>query len=176
MLRLATRRSRLGLYDATPKIWAHTDMVRWAGGGAGTKGKQGVVVDGKGGVGNLKAGEAKDGKTVSKSSDAGPGTSKPAPTPLELDTSSPEPSPSPPKSDPLSKSNLTTPTELERTKQSLAVWKDATLNLVRARAQKASEDAAVQLNELGGKLNKVTGYDAIEELKRKVVERGEPLP
>ncbi|QRV92591.1 Sensitive to high expression protein [Ceratobasidium sp. AG-Ba] len=54
-----------------------------------------------------------------------------------------------------------------RAKDSIAMWKDATISLLRSRAQ----DAAGQLGELGGKLNKVTGYDEIEELKRKVVER-----
>ncbi|QRV77772.1 Sensitive to high expression protein [Ceratobasidium sp. AG-Ba] len=54
-----------------------------------------------------------------------------------------------------------------RAKDSIAMWKDATISLLRSRAQ----DAAGQLGELGGKLNKVTGYDEIEELKRKVVEK-----
>ncbi|KAG8693098.1 hypothetical protein FRC08_009326 [Ceratobasidium sp. 394] len=57
----------------------------------------------------------------------------------------------------------------DRAKQSLEMWKAATLGLLRSRAQ----DAAGQLSELGGKLNKVTGYDEIEALKRRVVERGE---
>ncbi|KAG8692956.1 hypothetical protein FRC08_009429 [Ceratobasidium sp. 394] len=57
----------------------------------------------------------------------------------------------------------------DRAKQSIEMWKAATLGLLRSRAQ----DAAGQLSELGGKLNKVTGYDEIEALKRRVVERGE---
>ncbi|KAH7336849.1 mitochondrial distribution and morphology family 33, partial [Rhizoctonia solani] len=36
-------------------------------------------------------------------------------------------------------------------------------------------EAASQLGALGGKLNKVTGYDEIEALKRKVVEREEAI-
>ncbi|GAB1520847.1 sensitivity to high expression protein she9 [Rhizoctonia solani] len=55
--------------------------------------------------------------------------------------------------------------------QSLAMWKDATLSLLRSRGA----EAATQLNALGGKLNKVTGYDEIEALKRKVVEREETI-
>lgn len=62
--------------------------------------------------------------------------------------------------------------EAKKASQSLSMWRDATLGLLRSRAQKAGAEAAVQFNELGGKLNKVTGYDEIEALKRKVVERG----
>ncbi|CAE7050985.1 unnamed protein product [Rhizoctonia solani] len=55
--------------------------------------------------------------------------------------------------------------------QSLLMWKDATLSLLRSRRA----EAAVQLNALGGRLNKVTGYDEIEALKRKVVEREQTI-
>ncbi|CAE6455178.1 unnamed protein product [Rhizoctonia solani] len=63
------------------------------------------------------------------------------------------------------------PSDVKKASQSLAMWKDATLSLLRSRGA----DAATQLNALGGKLNKVTGYDEIEALKRKVVEREQTI-
>ncbi|EUC60279.1 She9/Mdm33 family protein [Rhizoctonia solani AG-3 Rhs1AP] len=61
--------------------------------------------------------------------------------------------------------------DAKKASQSLLMWKDATLSLLRSRGA----EAAVQLNALGGKLNKVTGYDEIEALKRKVVEREQSI-
>ncbi|CEL62450.1 Sensitive to high expression protein 9 homolog, mitochondrial OS=Cryptococcus neoformans var, neoformans serotype D (strain JEC21 / ATCC MYA-565) GN=SHE9 PE=3 SV=1 [Rhizoctonia solani AG-1 IB] len=78
-----------------------------------------------------------------------------------------------PKSNDLSQPQLSEKltSDAKKASQSLAMWKDATLSLLRSRGA----DAATQLNALGGKLNKVTGYDEIEALKRKVVEREETI-
>lgn len=62
--------------------------------------------------------------------------------------------------------------EARKASQSFAKWKDATLGLLRSRAKNARAEAAVQFSLLGGKLNKITGYDEIEVLKRKVIEKG----
>ncbi|KAG8700154.1 sensitivity to high expression protein she9 [Ceratobasidium sp. 395] len=91
---------------------------------------------------------------------------KPIPPTSDLKPLPPPNSSSPPTSPPAS-SPAATSSPTDRAKQNLTIWKDATLALLRSRAQ----NAAGQLSELGGKLNKVTGYDEIEVLKRRVVER-----
>ncbi|KAG8727125.1 hypothetical protein FRC12_022790 [Ceratobasidium sp. 428] len=110
-------------------------------------------------------------KTAESKPSPPPNDSKPAaPLPTEMKpippTSDPKPLPPLTSSSPPTSSAPSSPTD--RAKQSLTIWKDATLALLRSRAQ----NAAGQLSELGGKLNKVTGYDEIEVLKRRVVERG----
>ncbi|CAE6347269.1 unnamed protein product [Rhizoctonia solani] len=94
---------------------------------------------------------------------------KPTVTPTP-ETSKPVTQTDSPKSNDLSQPQLSEKltSDAKKASQSLAMWKDATLSLLRSRGA----DAATQLNALGGKLNKVTGYDEIEALKRKVVERG----
>jgi sensitive to high expression protein 9 len=44
--------------------------------------------------------------------------------------------------------------------------------LMKARASALSSQAAISLSELGGRLNKITGYEHIEILKHQVVENG----
>ncbi|KAG8731356.1 sensitivity to high expression protein she9 [Ceratobasidium sp. 428] len=143
---------------------------------------------------DLPLGESKPSSPVASSKPSpAPVESKPSPKPTESRQSPPlndskaapllaEMKPIPPTSDlkpllpPTSSSPLTSPpapspalssSPTDRAKQSLTIWKEATLALLRSRAQ----NAAGQLSELGGKLNKVTGYDEIEVLKRRVVER-----
>ncbi|KAG9089835.1 sensitivity to high expression protein she9, partial [Ceratobasidium sp. 392] len=103
-------------------------------------------------------GEPKISSSPGDSKSPSPGTeSKPSSLPVDPTSSSPADSkPSPPLA-----------TQADRAKQSLTMWKEVTLSLLRSRAQ----GAAGQLSELGGKLNKVTGYNEIEALKLRVVER-----
>ncbi|KAJ1303464.1 hypothetical protein OPQ81_011652 [Rhizoctonia solani] len=84
------------------------------------------------------------------------------------DSTSPKPPTAPTSTLPITE-KLTS--DAKKAGQGLLMWKDATLSLLRSRGA----EAAVQLNALGGKLNKVTGYDEIEALKRKVVEREQTI-
>ncbi|KAG8981473.1 sensitivity to high expression protein she9 [Tulasnella sp. 427] len=69
------------------------------------------------------------------------------------------------------------PNQLEKWKQELntlsdraRVWGRLTTSLLRQRAQNLSSSAHTTVHDLGGKLNKVTGYDEIDALKRRVGE------
>ncbi|KDN36971.1 hypothetical protein RSAG8_10505, partial [Rhizoctonia solani AG-8 WAC10335] len=85
------------------------------------------------------------------------------------DSNLPSPSPKPATVTPPISEKLSS--DAKKASQSLLMWKDATFSLLRSRGA----EAAVQFNALGGKLNKVTGYDEIEALKRKVVEREQAI-
>jgi hypothetical protein len=174
-VRLGTRRSASLLYHTQRTKYAPITL-RWASGGVKDKAEGGKVEEGEKSKDSDKVvkeylDSLKSSEAVSPS--AGPlhqsGASQtvdsakttPSPTP---DSSPTEKSP-PPFIEQFS-------SDANRARASLAIWKDTALSLVRSRAQKASAGAAVQFHELGGKLNKVTGYDEIEALKRRVVERG----
>ncbi|KAG8981494.1 sensitivity to high expression protein she9, partial [Tulasnella sp. 427] len=67
--------------------------------------------------------------------------------------------------------------QLEKWKQELntlsdraRVWGRLTASLLRQRAENLSSSAHTTVHDLGGKLNKVTGYDEIDALKRRVGE------
>ncbi|KAG8690882.1 sensitivity to high expression protein she9 [Ceratobasidium sp. 423] len=102
-------------------------------------------------------------EAASKSDSSGSVTSSPSPKPSVVAAPTP-PTPRTPLSEKLS-------SDAKKAAQSLSMWKDATFSLLRSRG----EETAVQLKALGGKLNKVTGYDEIEILKRKVVEKEEAI-
>ncbi|CAE6433939.1 unnamed protein product [Rhizoctonia solani] len=138
----------------------------------------------------LRYSTSRDGPNVtgpSKSNVAGSNTLKPEKTQVEADkivkeyldsikpvdeavskpdstVPSPSPKPTAASTPPLSEKLSS---DVKKAGQSLSMWKDATLSLLRSRG----EETAVQLKAFGGKLNKVTGYDEIEILKRIVVEK-----
>ncbi|KAG8738499.1 sensitivity to high expression protein she9 [Ceratobasidium sp. 414] len=180
MLRLATaRRSLYRLHHPRRVGTPLTTTLRWATGGNAKLGTGG---------GENKDGESKSDKVVKEYLDSlkssAEGEEKPAVVILDSDVSpalnsstTASSSPTSAKSSPAAEAEPSLPLgepkssllveHADRAKQSLEVWKAATVTLLRSRAQ----NAAGQFQELGGKLNRVTGYDEIEALKRRVVER-----
>lgn len=54
-------------------------------------------------------------------------------------------------------------------------WTDRTGIAVRQQADDFTNNAKIAFSQLGSQLNRVTGYEEIEALKRKVVEKGNVL-
>ncbi|KAG9096172.1 sensitivity to high expression protein she9 [Ceratobasidium sp. 370] len=174
MLRLVTaRRSVSRLHHPRRVPISLTTTLRWATSGSakpetGGEGKKGGEPESdrvvKEYLDSLKSSTegAENSAVVVSDSDVSPTSTSSSSSPASAKSSSiAEPNSIPPgESSPLAE-------HADRAKQSLEMWKAATLTLLRSRAQ----DATGQLRELGGKLNKVTGYDEIEALKRRVVER-----
>ncbi|KAH6912899.1 sensitive to high expression protein 9 [Coprinopsis sp. MPI-PUGE-AT-0042] len=108
--------------------------------------------------------------TASAESDSAPaalaGETQPASSPS---TSSPESFPS--KLDFLSKLKAPTPAELDAVKQRIREWTEQTAVAVRTRADGFTAETKTTFSQLGQHLNKVTGYEEIEALKRDVVEQ-----
>lgn len=62
--------------------------------------------------------------------------------------------------------------DLDRLKERLRLWSEDAAIAVRERADRYTASAAVTFAQLGRELNKVTGYEQIEKLKREVTEQG----
>ncbi|KIL67915.1 hypothetical protein M378DRAFT_72892 [Amanita muscaria Koide BX008] len=67
------------------------------------------------------------------------------------------------------------PPNLEAIKQRLREWSEHTAVVVRTRADDFTARSKTKFSELGAHLNKVTGYEEIEALKRQVVEQEQGL-
>lgn len=63
--------------------------------------------------------------------------------------------------------------QLEAVKQRLRSWSENAGIQLRQRADTFTAKVATTFSHLGSELNKVTGYEEIEALKRRVVEQGE---
>ncbi len=64
------------------------------------------------------------------------------------------------------------PPNLEDIKQRLREWSEQTAVVIRNRADDFTARSKTTFSQLGAHLNKVTGYEEIEALKRQVVEQG----
>ncbi|KAI0947476.1 hypothetical protein AcW1_007696 [Taiwanofungus camphoratus] len=64
---------------------------------------------------------------------------------------------------------------LANVKERLQGWSERTALLLRQRVDKHTADIASTFSQLGSELNRVTGYEEIEVLKRRVVEQGKGL-
>ncbi len=74
-------------------------------------------------------------------------------------------------SDP-SSSKAEAPVDLQQVKNRLLEWSDQAAITLRTRADDFTETTKSTFSQLGAQLNKVTGYEEIEILKRQVVEQG----
>lgn len=70
---------------------------------------------------------------------------------------------------------LIPPYDLTVVKQRLREWSDQAAITVRTRADEFTTTTKTTLSQLGLHLNKATGYEEIELLKRQVVEQGMPV-
>lgn len=62
--------------------------------------------------------------------------------------------------------------DLAKVKEKLRLWTEDAAISVRERADRYTAVAAVTFAQLGRELNKVTGYEQIDKLKREVTEQG----
>lgn len=69
-----------------------------------------------------------------------------------------------------------TPYDIDAVKQRLREWTDHAALTFRTRADDFTASTKVTFSQLGSQLNKVTGYEVIEALKRDVVEQGVYYP
>lgn len=73
----------------------------------------------------------------------------------------------------LSNCKALSPAELDKLKRRIREWTEQTAVAVRTRADGFTAETKTTFSQLGQHLNKVTGYEEIEALKRNVVEQGE---
>lgn len=78
--------------------------------------------------------------------------------------------PEPPEDD--SPRRAVPPPNLDAIKQRLREWSEQTAVVIRTRADDFTARSKTTFSQLGAHLNKVTGYEEIEALKRQVVEQG----
>lgn len=69
-------------------------------------------------------------------------------------------------------SNSQPPVDLEALKERMREWTAVTTSIVRQRTDELSTKAKATFAELGPQLNRVTGYEEIEALKKTVVDQG----
>lgn len=80
--------------------------------------------------------------------------------------------PKPSSSDPSPSRPASPPPNLDAIKQRLREWSEQTAVVIRNRADDFTLRSKTTFSQLGAHLNKVTGYEEIEALKRRVVEQG----
>ena len=96
------------------------------------------------------------------------------PDPSDVIKSSSPPAPEPtnskiPKS---SESPSHSPYDIEIVKQRMRAWREQAAIVLRSRADDFTASTKATFSQLGSELNRVTGYEAIEALKRGVAEQG----
>ena len=80
--------------------------------------------------------------------------------------------PEPSSSGPSTSQQAVPPPNLDAIKQRLREWSEQTAVVIRNRADDFTLRSKTTFSQLGAHLNKVTGYEEIEALKRRVVEQG----
>ncbi|KAI0072026.1 hypothetical protein K474DRAFT_1580203, partial [Panus rudis PR-1116 ss-1] len=84
----------------------------------------------------------------------------------------PENSPATPEVDSVASSSSARPIPVDQVKQIIQEWTEKTSSTIRQQADTYTVRVAKTFSKLGSELNKVTGYEAIESLKKRVVEQG----